>query len=41
MTEFEQLYEKNYPIVYRFSLSLCRDASVAEEITQAAFEKAL
>ena len=41
MTEFEQLYEKNYPIVYRFSLSLCRDASVAEEITQDAFVKAL
>lgn len=41
MTDFEQLYEKNYPIVYRFILSLCRNPSLAEELTQDAFVKAL
>lgn len=41
MTDFERLYEKNYPIVYKFTLSLCRDASLAEELTQDAFVKAL
>lgn len=41
MTDFDRIYEKDYPIVYRFTLSLCRDASLAEEITQEAFVKAL
>lgn len=41
MTDFERIYEKNYPIVYKFTLSLCRDASLAEELTQDAFVKAL
>lgn len=41
MTDFDYFYEKNYPIVYKFTLSLCRDASMAEEITQEAFVKAL
>lgn len=41
MTEFENIYEKNYPIVYRYSLSLCRNGPMAEEITQEAFVKAL
>lgn len=41
MTDFDYFYEKNYPIVYKFTLSLCRDASLAEEITQDAFVKAL
>lgn len=41
MTDFERLYEKNYPIVYKFILSLCRSTSLAEEITQEAFVKAL
>lgn len=41
MTEFEHIYEKNYPIVYRYSLSLCRNGPMAEEITQEAFVKAL
>lgn len=41
MTEFEHIYKKNYPIVYRYVLSLCRNAPMAEEITQEAFVKAL
>ena len=41
MTDFEHLYEKNYPIVYKFTLSLCRNTSLAEELTQDAFVKAL
>lgn len=41
MTDFDYFYEKNYPIVYKFTLSLCRDAFLAEEITQDAFVKAL
>ena len=41
MTEFEQIYIKNYPVVYRYVLSLCRNGPLAEEITQEAFVKAL
>lgn len=41
MTEFEQIYEENYPIVYRYVLSLCRSAPLAEEITQEAFVRVL
>ena len=41
MTEFEYIYEKNYPIVYKYVLSLCRNVSMAEEITQEAFVKAM
>ena len=33
MTDFDRIYERYYPIVYKFTLSLCRDASLAEEIT--------
>lgn len=41
MIGFEHIYEKNYIIVYRYVLSLCRNATLAEEITQEAFVKAL
>ena len=41
MTDFERIYEDNFFIVYKFTLSLCRDASLAEELTQDAFVKAL
>lgn len=41
MTEFEQIYKKNYAVVFRYVLSLCRNAPLAEEITQEAFVKAL
>lgn len=41
MTDFDRVYEENYPIVYKFTLSLCRDPALAEELTQDAFVKAL
>lgn len=41
MTEFEHIYKKNYAIVYKYVLSLCRNATLAEEITQEAFVKAM
>lgn len=41
MTEFENIYETDYPIVYRYVLSLCRNGPMAEEITQEAFVKAM
>lgn len=41
MESFEQVYSEYYDIVYRYVLSLCRDESWAEEVTQEAFFKAL
>lgn len=41
MTEFEQVYEENYPVVYKYALSLCRDPTMAEELAQEAFVKAM
>ena len=41
MADFEELYKKYYPIVFRFTLSFCRDPVLAEEITQETFVKAL
>ena len=41
MTEFEYIYKMNYPIVYKYILSLCRNTHLAEEITQEAFVKAM
>ena len=41
MAEFEDIYETDYPIVYRYVLSLCRNGPTAEEITQEAFVKAM
>ena len=41
MIEFEHIYKENYPIVYKYILSLCRNNHLAEEITQEAFVRAL
>lgn len=41
MTEFEHIYKENYPVVYKYVLSLCRNRPLAEEITQEAFVKAM
>ncbi len=41
MTEFERIYKENYQIVYRYVLSLCQNAFLAEELTQEAFVKAM
>lgn len=36
----EQLYRAHYGFIYKFLLSLCRDASLAEELTQETFFRA-
>ena len=41
MTDFQQVYSLYFRDVYRYALSLCRNESVAEEITQETFYKAL
>ena len=40
MTEFETVYESNQGFIYKFLLNFCRDASLAEELTQETFFKA-
>ena len=41
MTEFQKVYNLYFRDVYRYALSLCRNESIAEEITQETFYKAL
>ena len=41
MTDFREVYSLYFREVYRYALSLCRNESVAEEITQETFYKAL
>lgn len=41
MANFEAIYKEHFLNVYKYVLSLCRDESLAEEITQEAFYKAL
>lgn len=41
MTDFQEVYNLYFRGVYRYALSLCRNESVAEEITQETFYKAL
>ena len=41
MTDYETIYRRYFQPVYRYLLSLCRNASLAEEITQATFFSAL
>ena len=41
MTDFQEVYELYFRDVYRYALSLCRSESIAEEITQETFYKAL
>ena len=40
MQEFEEIYAQYYLLVYRYTLNLCRNAALAEEITQEAFFRA-
>ena len=40
MAEFEEIYESNQGFIYKFLLNYCRDASLAEELTQETFFKA-
>ncbi len=41
MTDFEKVYAEHFSDVYRYVLSLCKNESVAEDITQDTFFKAL
>lgn len=41
VTDFQEVYSLYFREVYRYALSLCRCESVAEEITQETFYKAL
>ncbi len=41
MEDFGKIYKEFFYDVYRYVLSLCHDQSVAEEVTQAAFCKAM
>ena len=41
MTDFQEVYCLYFRDVYRYALSLCRNESIAEEITQETFYKAL
>ena len=41
MTDYETIYRRYFETVYRYLLSLCRNAPLAEEITQATFFAAL
>lgn len=41
MTDFQEVYNLYFRDVYRYALSLCRNESLAEEITQETFYRAL
>ena len=41
VSDFKEVYDLYFRDVYRYSLSLCQNESVAEEITQETFYKAL
>lgn len=41
MPDFEEIYHRYFQDVYRYILALCHDTSLAEEVTQATFFKAL
>jgi len=41
MQEFEDLYKKYYPQVYKYLVKLCQDDFLAEELTQETFYKVL
>ncbi|MCL2084549.1 MAG: RNA polymerase sigma factor [Oscillospiraceae bacterium] len=40
MAEFDELYIRHFKYVYKYVLSLCRNETAAEDITQEAFLKA-
>lgn len=41
VTDFEEIYAPYFDGVFRYVLSLCGDAGMAEEVTQEAFYKAM
>lgn len=41
MEDFDKVYAEYFSLVYKFALGLCKNSSLAEEITQETFFKAL
>ena len=41
VTEFEQIYREHFDTVYRFLIRLCRNESLAEELAQETFFRAM
>ncbi len=41
MEDFDKIYTEYFSVVYKFAFSLCQNRTLAEEITQEAFLKAL
>ena len=41
MKDFDEIYTEHFPLVYKYVLGLCQEPSLAEEITQETFFKAL
>lgn len=41
MAGFKEIYEEHFYDVYKYVLSLCRDVTIAEEVTQETFFKAM
>lgn len=39
--DFEKLYDKQFPIIYRYLTVLCGNPSLAEELTQETFYRAI
>ena len=39
--DFEELYAKEFPVVYKYLLSLCGDPALTEELTQETFYRAI
>lgn len=40
MTDFEQMFSENYDFIFKFLTKLCKDSSLAEELTQETFFRA-
>lgn len=40
MLDFEQVFQENYPFIFRFLMKFCGDVSLAEELTQETFFRA-
>lgn len=41
MTDFEQMFSENYDFIFKYLTKLCRNPSLAEELTQETFFQSL
>lgn len=39
--DFDQLYQEQFPVVYRYLTALCGNQALAEELTQETFYRAI